>query len=189
LFQGISRMSSTACNGMLWYTAGMLYETPIRPELRCIRNFTTLMDLYERNYACLLRLVPEPARIDGPLVSRVDGSPDLHLQVLELGPYTTTLCLTYRFESDDGNWVADPGLHVRVYHDAKLAEALASRYRPGLGAMPPGCVARLPLLDWKWEINLFLDKWLNYCLGLGHRFLHGSEPTLCSDAAPVLAGT
>lgn len=167
----------------------MLYETSQRSDLAYARNLTALMDLYERNYVRLLKLIPDLEGIEDTTVSQVGGSPDLHLQVLERSRFTTTLYLTYFFAVEDGGAIADPGLQVRIYHDAKLVEAMASRYRPGIGAMPPGCIAKLPILDWKWEINLFLDKWLTYCLAQGHRFTRADEGAACDDSSRVLAGT
>lgn len=166
----------------------MLYETSKRLDLVYARNLTTLMDLYERNYVRLLKLIPDLERAEDMAVSQVGGSPDLHLQVLERSRFTTTLCLTYFFVVEDGGAIADPGLQVRVYHDAKLTEAMASRYRPGIGSMPPGCIAKLPILDWKWEINLFLDKWLHYCLAQGYRFTRTNEGAACNDSPRVLVG-
>lgn len=165
----------------------MLYETSKRLDLAHTRNLTTLMDLYERNYACLRKLIPDLEGIKDTAVSQAGGSPDLHLRLVERSRFTTTLCLTYFFAVEDGSPIADPGLQVRVYHDAKLVEAMASRYRPGIGSMPPGCIAKLPILDWKWEINLFLDKWLNYCLAQGHRFIRADEEVFCGDNPQVLA--
>lgn len=167
----------------------MLYETTKRLDLRQTRSLATLMELYEYNYARLVKLIPNIRGIEDAAVSRVPGSPELHLQVRERGPFTTTLCLTYFFAAEDGNSVADPDLQVRVYHDAKLAEAMASRYRPGLGAMPAGCALKLPVLDWKWELNLFLDKWLSYCLAQGHRFPHRDGRALNEGGPVILAGT
>jgi uncharacterized protein len=134
------------------------------------RSLSGLMELYELNFVRLARLISDLDAICDEAVSRVDGSPALHLQVLERGPFTTTLCLTYRFEESDGVVLPDPDLRVRVYHDARLAEAMSCRSRPGVGSLPPQFATKLPLLDWKLEINRFLEKWLTYCLAQGHRF-------------------
>ena len=57
-------------------------------------SFAGLMDLYEINYRLLQHLVPAIDEIDGRVVSRVAGSPDLYLVVEERCRFTTMLHLT-----------------------------------------------------------------------------------------------
>jgi len=149
------------------------------------RSLSELMAVYEGNYRRLLRLVPEPDRLPARAVSRVAGELDLHLQLVEQHAYTTILQLTYYF--DDGR-VADPAAQVRLYHDARLAEVESCRFRQPLlftRFARPG--VRLPVIEWKWEANLFLEKWLRYCLDHGHRFEADDLPGGFADAL-LLAG-
>ncbi len=136
------------------------------------RSLTGLMALYERNYQLLARLVPDFGRLPERAVSRVKGSPDLYLKVEERARYTTTLLLTYYFPDRDGDPVAEPDLHVKAYHDARVVEAVACRKR---GFRPLGEEERYrrPVLECTWESNVFLDKWLSYALSLGHGFHPG----------------
>lgn len=133
------------------------------------RSFTGLMDLYEINYGLLNRLVPQLERIDVRAVSKVPGCPDLHLAVEARCPFTTMLHLTYYFTEADGRRVADPDLQVRLYHDARQAEAVACRLRGFMPLEPVGIASRNEL-ECRWDSNLFLEKWLRYSLSLGHRF-------------------
>ena len=91
-------------------------------------SFTGLMTLYESNYIKLVRLieplaVPRPKRL-APAVSVSPEDCDLHLKLVASERYTSTLKLTYWFEDGQGQRVADPDLMVRVYHDARLVEAV-----------------------------------------------------------------
>lgn len=139
------------------------------------RDFTGLMELYEINFRLLGKLVPGLAQVQSVAVSQIEGSPDLHLRIEERCKFTTTLSLTYYFESANGEQVSDPDLHIRVYHDACLAEAMSCR-RTGFMAMDSKRAAKLSDVDCKWESNLFLEKWLAYTLTQGHRFdARGSE--------------
>jgi uncharacterized protein YqiB (DUF1249 family) len=98
----------------------------------------------------------------------VPGDLDLHDEALEHSPYTTILRLTYFFEDDAGS-VADPDLEVRVYHDARLAEASrCARWvrHPGLARVRAGLPATL---GERWLRNMLLNKWLDYCTERGHR--------------------
>ncbi|HLQ86794.1 MAG TPA: DUF1249 domain-containing protein [Salinisphaeraceae bacterium] len=138
------------------------------------RSFAGLMALYESNYLRFLRLVPETAVPFEQAVSRA-GDHDLHLRVLERCRYTTTLHLTHWFGAG-ANARPDPDLKLRVYRDAKLAEAIscdsASRYvaLAGVPHIEAGVLAS------QWPRNLLLNKWLAYCLQQGHGFGAAERP-------------
>jgi hypothetical protein len=137
------------------------------------------MTVYESNYLKLDRLVGEfPNRkTSNRKAIRTSSTPldcDLHLEVLRREPYTTTLRMTYWFEERTGanavERIADPDLTVRVYHDARLAEAVAARIvhrHPLLQDLDP---ARTAELDRRWRINMMLNKWLDYLFDMGHGF-------------------
>lgn len=138
------------------------------------RSLASLLDVQECSYRRLHRLAPELGAMDGTRVSRVAGALDLYLSVLERHPYTTTVNLTYRFR-EPGGWLAEPNLTARIYHDARLVEAVSHSRRH-----PPHvlrCLRRaVPSeLELKWELNRFLQRWLGYCLHQGHLFLGLSE--------------
>ena len=130
-------------------------------------DFAGLMDLYERNYILARRLVPVPPDDGAARVSHVAGGLDLHLSLLERHPYTTDFLLTYRFDREDGKHL-EPDLHIRVCHDARVAEVLAAQLRrsPAFRFVSDGPVE----LAARWRANRFLFKWLSYCLHQGHSF-------------------
>ena len=135
-------------------------------------SFVSLMTLYESNYIRLRALVDDVRGCAGRQVSRVAGDCDLHLEALEQSPYTSILRLTYQFEEPHGE-VADPDLEVRVYHDARLAEASrCARWvrHPGLEAIRSHLHCGL---GERWLRNMLLNKWLDYCAERGHRFVLG----------------
>lgn len=132
-------------------------------------SFVSLMTLYESNYIRLRALVGDARRLTRPRVSSVPGDLDLHVAALEHSPYTTILRLTYLFADEPGA-VADPDLEVRVYHDARLAEASrCARWvrHPGLARLQDGWPSTL---GERWRRNMLLNKWLDYCAERGHRF-------------------
>jgi len=138
-------------------------------------SFVGLMTLYESNYVRLRGLAGDLRGLAGSRVSSVPCDCDLHLDAIEHSPYTTVFRLTYFFDDEPGQ-VADPDLEVRVYHDARLAEATrgVSRPRhPGLAglraAMPAG-------LGERWLRNMLLNKWLDYCTERGHHFPPAGVP-------------
>jgi uncharacterized protein YqiB (DUF1249 family) len=137
-------------------------------------SFVSLMTLYESNFIRLRSLVGDARRLSGRSVSSVADDLDLHVEALEHSPYTTILRLTYFFESTGEPAIADPDLEVRVYHDARLAEASrCARWvrHPGLAALKSG----LPnALGERWLRNMLLNKWLDYCTERGHRLAAAS---------------
>jgi len=145
-----------------------------------------LMGLCEENYRSLLRLVPDLRRLRGELRSVRDGGLDLHLEIIEQAPYTTLLRLTYFFPHNDGKVhripVADPDALLRVYHDAAQVEVLDLRQT----ILPIHRHYQYPALATKWKANLFLSKWLSYCLRQGHGFGSGA-PAADSGVSDALS--
>ena len=140
-------------------------------------SFVGLMTLYESNYIRLGWLAGDLRSLAGEQRSSVASDCELRLTVLDRGRYTTMLALTYAIA--DGAGLPDaPDLTVRIYHDARLAEAHA------VGALPPAvaplapaarplagrCEPRPAALGARWARNMLLNKWLEYCVERGHRF-------------------
>jgi uncharacterized protein YqiB (DUF1249 family) len=150
----------------------MLCEANIKVSWRARpRGFTALMGLYESNYLRFAHLAGDPANLRGTVVSRVSGDCDLLLTVVECMRYTTTLCLTYLFGDDPSAPERAPDLRLRAYHDARLLEAeqfRAPAHAVGATDVRPPPVERE--LHQRWQRNMMLNKWLEYCAERGHRF-------------------
>jgi uncharacterized protein len=133
------------------------------------RSFVSLMTLYESNFIRLGWLAPDLRQLRGSLTSEVAGEPALELAVVEQCRYTTALQMTYLFR-DGGRAEREPGLEIRVYHDARLAEASAcGRWirHASLEHVRAGIPAQL---GERWLRNMMLNKWLDYCMERGHEF-------------------
>jgi len=132
-------------------------------------TFAGLMDLYERNYISIRRLIPVLPEVNSSLISHVPGNLNLHLAVVEKFRYTTELGLTYYFFKDN-SMVAEPDLRLRIYHDARLAEVMSAHLRhwPSFEASEES--SSVSHVRARWHVNRFLYKWLNYCLHQGHHF-------------------
>ncbi len=126
------------------------------------RSFAALMELYEINYIYMRRLAPElaSAAADRAVSVSRDGVA-LRLEVIERSRYTTTVLLTHRFEAEHGV-ESVPDLTVRVYHDARTAEALYAQDRQVRNSAAG--------LAERWAANRFLNRWLRFTLGEGHVF-------------------
>jgi uncharacterized protein len=142
-------------------------------------SFVSLMSLYESNYIRLGWLISDLKNVPLQTISEVPGDLPLHLRVEERSRYTTTVTLTYLFEAPNGDSLADPDLQIRIYHDARLAEAQACArwHRHELLASIRSELA-VALGD-RWLRNVMLNKWLDYCVERGHRF--GSRDVAITD--------
>jgi hypothetical protein len=138
-------------------------------------RISALLELYERNFRMIERLVPELELPFDDAHSRSGTDLPLRLTVLERGRYTSVFRLTYEF-SGEGRATMAPDLSVRVYRDARLAEALTCPARPPWRAEGEGDPEALHYLDNQWERNLLLHKWLHYLLEHGHGFGMAGRP-------------
>ncbi len=133
------------------------------------RSFVALMSLYESNYIRFGWLAGDLASLSGNYRSVVPGDCDLLLTVIDRSPYTTTLNLTYLL-TDARAAQACPDMGVRLYHDARLAEAqewIAAHASAGTKNLRRRMEREL---DQRWARNVMLNKWLEYCVERGHRF-------------------
>ncbi|MDX1453899.1 MAG: DUF1249 domain-containing protein [Gammaproteobacteria bacterium] len=133
------------------------------------RSFKGLMALYESNYRRLGKLLGNRRALPDEAVSAVRDDLDLHLRVEEQTPYTTTFRLTYRF-GEDGSGEADPDLQVRIYHDVQVAEVLSCKPTHRHHMLKRFDARGQNELASRWQRNLLLNKWLEYCLERGHSF-------------------
>ena len=154
-----------------------------------------LQDLQTEIYRQLQLLIPDQIVHYDSFQSRVHGSPLLRMDLLERHPYTHFLRLAYQFTLKDSLEVA-PDAHIRIYNDARLAEATSfdqvqgftrqangpdrssgqsnsthNEPRNSLHSHPMSPVSWFPpgkILHRSWRQNQALDKWLSYLLHQGH---------------------
>jgi len=116
-----------------------------------------------------------------PLVIVECSDLDLVKTVLERDRYTATIRLTYQFV-DSAGVRRQPDIVVRIYRDARVAEALSCRERPPWLAAEEGDPLASAFLGEQWRRNLMLGKWLDYLLGHGHGFGMAARPRLLETA-------
>ena len=84
----------------------------------------------ESNYARLIRLMPdggEPAGINEPAqwnYQLQQGDSEVRLELVLLEETTYTSMIEVRRSEKLHDWDSSPRLHVRLYHDAKMAEVV-----------------------------------------------------------------
>ena len=132
-----------------------------------LNRFGWLMALYAENHARLARLFAPGDLATGRYVSRIGDGLDLYLDVIETHRYTVELRLTYGV-LDPQTGEPDPSAFVRLYRDAKQAEAthcyVGRRWQDVIGMYPPPA----EVISHRMRMNTFLGKWLEYLAERGH---------------------
>ena len=130
-------------------------------------RFGWLMALYAENHGKLVRLLAPGELEVGSYVSSTGDGLDLRLDVLEQHRYTSELRLTYAIV-DAATGAQDPSAFVRLYRDARQAEAThchaGRRWQDAIGLYPPSDT----LIRHRLRMNTFLGKWLDYLAEQGH---------------------
>ena len=144
--------------------AQTLAHTASFPKLN---RFGWLMALYAENHARLSRLFAPVDLIPGRYVSSIGDGLDLYLDVIETHRYTVELRMTYGLR-DPQTGEPDPSAFVRLYRDARQAEAthcyVGRRWQDTIGMYPPPA----ELISHRMRMNTFLGKWLEYLAERGH---------------------
>jgi uncharacterized protein YqiB (DUF1249 family) len=133
-----------------------------------------LPELHTSVFRALNVLMPEGLGRSDCLVSRVGSGPDLFMQVIERHDYTTFLRLTYVIGDQQQH---NPNAHIRVYHDARMAEATAFSPEQGIHRLAGPELPQNGLVVRNWRLNRALLKWLDYLISQGHSAatLHPAE--------------
>jgi uncharacterized protein YqiB (DUF1249 family) len=130
-------------------------------------RFGWLMGLYAENHRRLTRLFAPVDLAPGHYVSSIGDGVDLRVEVIETHPYTVELRLTYDM-CDPVTGESDPSAFVRLYRDARQAEAthcyVGRRWQDVIGMFPPPA----ELISHRMRMNTFLGKWLEYLAESGH---------------------
>jgi uncharacterized protein len=124
-----------------------------------------LPELHTSVFRALNVLMPDGLGRSDCLVSRVGSGPDLFMQVIERHDYTTFLRLTYVIGDQQQH---NPNAHIRVYHDARMAEATAFSPEQGIHRLAGPELPQNGLVVRNWRLNRALLKWLDYLISQGH---------------------
>jgi uncharacterized protein YqiB (DUF1249 family) len=160
-----------------------------KPRIYRPNRFGYLMGLYGENYLRLQRMF-QPERLGGSVFrSSVGDGLDVRLDVVERHPYTLELRLTYDLQ-DPVTGQPDPSAFLRLYRDARLAEAthcyVGRRWQDALGLSP----SPRTVLAHRLQMNAFLNKWLEYLADQGHSLatlevVNASEPVASTSRLPA----
>ncbi|QQD18098.1 DUF1249 domain-containing protein [Spongiibacter nanhainus] len=119
----------------------------------------------EMNYLRLQKILPNSLE-DGQCLRFQMGTSQLGITVIEQAPYTAMLELRLN-RASGASWTRAE-LQVRMYHDAALAEVVASKGGRPLRPRYHYPNSAMYQRDEKAQRNRFLGEWLSYCLRCGH---------------------
>ena len=123
------------------------------------KTYAEVSALFELNYQQVLALIPTLKQMTEDSVIIHQNEQDLHLLVKQRTSYTGTFTLTHKLGE-----VNRPDIKFKVFFDAKLLEVLSVCNQTTLNNSHP-YLAQCNDMNIQWELNTFINQWLNYCLG------------------------
>ena len=133
-----------------------------------------LEQVCESNYQKLFKLIPDLMAFKNAATGSAPHYTTLHLDIIERTPYTLTLELSHCFNNNSNDFLA-PAVIIRVYLDAQLAEVLSDHARAGVAQVFKDPGLSLEIMNYKWRLNYFLQKWLDHCLKKNYLFSANAE--------------
>jgi uncharacterized protein len=137
--------------------------------LNPINKSLCLEQVCASNYEKIFRLIPELRSVKSNAVGFAPNNTTLYLKVIEQTTYTLTIELSHCF-SKKTDELLEPGVKVRIYLDAQLAEVLSDHARPSVNQAFKDAGLCIEIMNYKWRLNFFLQKWLDHCLDKDYRF-------------------
>jgi len=143
-------------------TAAMSFLNPVNKSF-CLEQ------ICDSNYQKIFKLIPNLLTFTESAVGVSKQNCALHLKILEHTPYTMTVELSHCFNKNLDEFL-EPAVKIRLYLDAHLAEVLSDHARAGVSRVfkDPGLSGEI--MNYKWRLNYFLQKWLDHCLKKDYQF-------------------
>ena len=138
---------------------------PVRKLRRYTIDLVEHMAECDQNYARVMKLFPDHARIDHRALQLCFGEEVLNVRmsVLERSRYTSVILLTQQAST-----IAPSGrIRIRVYHDAKSAEVIEIQNQRRFDAVYEYPNPKMRQRDEKKQINRFLGEFLGLCMTFG----------------------
>jgi uncharacterized protein YqiB (DUF1249 family) len=127
-------------------------------NLRQPKRYADVAQLFESNYHKILKLVPLLQQTAHHSVIRHLHQADLHLLVEQRFTHTAIFKLTHILGE-----IRKPDIKFKLYFDAQLLEVISVCNQTTLNQNHP-YLAQCSDMNMAWELNLFMEKWLDYCL-------------------------
>ncbi|NOT11065.1 MAG: DUF1249 domain-containing protein [Methylococcaceae bacterium] len=139
--------------------------------LNPINKAVCLEQICESNFRKLFQLIPGLLAFEETAKGFAANNSTLHLEVIERTPYTMTVELSHSYNKNPDE-LLEPAVKIRIYLDAKLAEVLSDHARVSVSQVYRDPSHTFEIINYKWRLNYFLQKWLDHCLKKDYRFIH-----------------
>lgn len=140
----------------------MSFVNPVNKSL-CLEQ------VCESNYQKIFKLIPDLLAFKERAIGLAPNNTTLHLEVIEHTPYTMTVELSYCFNKNLDEFL-EPAVKIRIYLDAQLAEVLNDHARASVSQVFKDPGLSCEIMNYKWRLNYFLQKWLDHCLKKDYQF-------------------
>jgi uncharacterized protein YqiB (DUF1249 family) len=136
-----------------------------------------LEQICESNYQKLFKLIPDLFAFKETAVGVAANNTTLHIKVIERTSYTMTVELSHCFNKNLEEFL-EPAVKIRIYLDAQLAEVISDHVRASVAQVFKDPGLSREIMNYKWRLNYFLQKWLDHCLKKDYHFItmHSPEP-------------
>jgi uncharacterized protein len=138
-------------------------------QINPINKAVCLETICETNYRKLLKLMPDLLHYQKQAIGKAQRKPSLQLDIIDRSRHTLTIQLSHCFQQNLKEFLL-PEVKIRIYLDAKLAEVLRDCVRLDVAKVFKDPGQTLAILDYKWQLNYFLQKWLDHCLQSDYHF-------------------
>jgi uncharacterized protein len=147
--------------------------TPIMGFVNPVNKSYLLEQICESNYQKLLKLIPDLLTLKETAIGLAPNNTMLHITVIESTPYTMTVELSHCFNKNPDEFL-EPAVKIRIYLDAQMAEVLSDHVRASVAIVFKDPGLSLEIMNYKWRLNYFLQKWLDHCLKKDYQFRESS---------------
>jgi len=128
-----------------------------------------LEKLCESNFQKLFSLIPDLCSFQSQATGKTTNKPSLYLKIIDRTSHTLTVELSHRFDKNLDGFM-EPAIKIRIYLDANLAEVLKDHVRPTVSMAYKDPSKSVEIMNYKWRLNYFLQKWLDHCLQTNYEF-------------------
>lgn len=127
-----------------------------------VPHLPSILAVCEENYARMMRLLPDVDTESLEYQFAAGKSLNYRIRIVDSARYTSTLEVSQCNASVP--LVLQPTMQVRLYHDARVAEVIATQRVGQLNASYPYPNAKMHQKNEKHMVNRFLAEWLSFCL-------------------------
>jgi uncharacterized protein YqiB (DUF1249 family) len=138
-------------------------------HLNPINKALCLEQICDSNFQKIFLLIPDLLAFEGNAHGFAVNNSSLYLEVIERTPYTMIVELSHSLIKTPDVFL-EPAVKIRIYLDAKLAEVISDHARAAVSEVYRDASRSLEIMNYKWRLNYFLQKWLDHCLKKNYRF-------------------